>query len=82
MLFHADNEGGQWAATVAPNGNVRLLRQTTKPPYREGGDPSLEYQTVEIDPHIAQALGQSLIAAGEVGTPLLISYREAVEGLG
>lgn len=63
MRFIMDTEGGEWAATVSPHGLVRVLRQTTKPPYREGGDPTLEYQTVEMLAADARAFGRALVGA-------------------
>ncbi|MCA3699701.1 MAG: hypothetical protein IOB84_07920 [Brevundimonas sp.] len=60
MRWHTDKEGGQWTATVTPDGSVRLLRQTVKPPYREGGEPTVEYQTIEFDAREAAKLGNTM----------------------
>lgn len=73
MRWHPDKDGGQWTATVTPEGVVRLLRQTVKPPYREGGEPSVEYQTVEFEPSDAMMLGKTLGDASDAAATREVS---------
>jgi hypothetical protein len=63
MRWRKDQSESEWAATIKPDGHVRVLRRTLKPPYREGGDETETFETFEFARHEATAFAHELLAA-------------------
>lgn len=63
MRWHLDALGDEWTATVTPHGSVRIMRRVVKPPYREGGDNNISYDTFEFAPKAANGFARTIEAA-------------------
>ena len=66
MKWTLDATGAQWTATVAPNGQIRVLRRVEAEPYRAGGEPREEFTTFLFSAEEAGLLADTLNAAADL----------------